>query len=348
MATYRNELSARLDPTAAGLQRILDRVRANKRRVVFAEGEEERAIRAALSFRSAGYGTPVLIGREDRIRATMKAIGLGGGGEDLEIHNARLSQDNARYAEFLYDRLKRRGSLFRDCQRMVNQDRNVFGACMVALGAADAMVTGLTRSFAASFEEVRRVIASRPGDRIFGLTILLARGRTVFIADTTVHEQPTAVELADIAAQAAEKARQLGHEPRVALLSFSNFGNPPAQAHAARVRDAVAMLDSRSRDFEYDGEMSADVALDHGLMRQLYPFCRLSGPANVLIMPELHSANISAKLLQKLGGGTVVGPLLIGLSKPVHIVQMGATVSDVVHMAALAADDAVAAERRSR
>ena len=341
MATYRNELSARLDPTAAGLQRVLDRVRGQGMRVVFAEGEEERTIRAALSFHASGYGTPVLIGREERIRVTMRAIGLAGI-EGLEIHNARLSDDNGRYAEFLYDRLKRRGALLRDCQRMVNQDRNVFGACMVALGAADAMVTGLTRSFSASYEEVRRVIDPRAGDRVFGLTILLARGRTVFIADTTVHEQPTAVELGDIAAQAAAKARQLGHEPRVALLSFSNFGNPP-RAEGRRARDAVAMLDGRSRDFEYDGEMTADVALDHGLMRQFYPFCRLSGPANVLIMPELHSANISAKLLQKLGGGTVIGPLLIGLSKPVHIVQMGATVSDMVHMAALAADDAIEA-----
>jgi malate dehydrogenase (oxaloacetate-decarboxylating)(NADP+) len=215
---------------------------------------------------------------------------------------------------------------------------------MVATGAADAMVTGLTRSFSASYEEIRRVVGPKPGDRVFGLTILLARGRTVFIADTTVHERPTPVELADIASQAATKARQLGHEPRVALLSFSNFGNPPRE-QAQRMRDAVGMLDARSQDFEYDGEMSADVALDHELMRQFYPFCRLSGPANVLIMPDLHSANISAKLLQKLGGGTAVGPLLIGLSKPIHIVQMGATVSDIVHMAALAADDSIGAIR---
>jgi malate dehydrogenase (oxaloacetate-decarboxylating)(NADP+) len=344
LPAYRNELSARLDPTAAGLQRIFDRVKDHDMRVVFAEGEEEQTIRAAVTFRNAGYGTPVLIGREERIHRTLDAIGLAGGG-GLEIHNARLSHDNTRYAEFLYDRLKRRGLLFRDCQRMVNQDRNVFGACMVATGAADAMVTGLTRSFSASYEEIRRVIGPKPGDRVFGLTILLSRGRTVFIADTTVHERPTPVELADIAAQAAQKARQLGHEPRVALLSFSNFGNPPRE-QAQRVRDAVGMLDARSQDFEYDGEMSADVALDHELRRQFYPFCRLSGAANVLIMPELHSANISAKLLQKLGGGTAVGPLLIGLSKPIHIVQMGATVSDIVHMAALAADDAIGSIRR--
>ena len=343
LGSYRNELSARLDPTAAGLQRILDRVRNQNMRVVFAEGEEERTIRAAIAFRNSNYGQPVLIGREERISATLKSIGADGG--SIEIQNARLSQHNGRYVEYLYKRLQRRGFLQRDCQRMVNLDRNVFGACMVATGDADAMVTGLTRSFAASYEEVRRVIGAKPGNRVFGLTIMIARGRTVFIADTTVHDRPTPVELADIAAQAAAKARQLGHEPRVALLSFSNFGNPTRE-QAERVREAVSMLDTRSHDFEYDGEMSADVALDATLMRQLYPFCRLSGPANVLIMPELHSANISAKLLQKLGGGTVVGPLLIGLSKPVHIVQMGATVSDMVNMAALAADDAIEAARR--
>ncbi|MHB1216981.1 MAG: NADP-dependent malic enzyme [Alphaproteobacteria bacterium] len=343
LAAYRNELSARLDPTAAGLQRILDRVRNQNMRVVFAEGEEERTIRAAIAFRNSGYGQPVLIGREERINATFKSIGADGA--SIEIQNARLSQHNGRYVEYLYKRLQRRGSLQRDCQRMVNLDRNVFGACMVATGDADAMVTGLTRSFAASYEEVRRVIGSKPGNRVFGLTIMIARGRTVFIADTTVHERPTPVELADIAVQAAAKARQLGHEPRVALLSFSNFGNPKRE-QAERMREAVGMLDTRSHDFEYDGEMSADVALDATLMRQLYPFTRLSGPANVLVMPELHSANISAKLLQKLGGGTVVGPLLIGLSKPVHIVPMGATVSDMVNMAALAADDAIEAARR--
>ncbi|MGH6954610.1 MAG: NADP-dependent malic enzyme [Alphaproteobacteria bacterium] len=338
MAAYRNTLGARLDPTAATLQIILDGVRASPKRVAFAEGEEERTIRAALAFRSSGYGTPVLIGREDRIRETTAATGLAGA-DSLEIHNARLSRNNRRYTDFLYRRLQRQGALYRDCQRMVNQDRNVFAACMVALGDVDALVTGLTRSFAVSYEEIRRVLVPKPGDRVFGLTIMIARGRTVFMADTTVHERPTAVELADITVQAARQARGLGHEPRAALLSFTNFGNPPAE-QAERVREAVAMLDSRPVDFEYDGEMTADVALDHDLMRSLYPFCRLSGPANVLIMPALHSANISAKLLQKLGGGTVIGPLLIGLSKPAHIVQMGATVSDIVHMAALAAHTA--------
>jgi malate dehydrogenase (oxaloacetate-decarboxylating)(NADP+) len=223
---------------------------------------------------------------------------------------------------------------------MMGREHNVLATCMVALGDADAMITGLTRTFATSDERIRRVIDRRPGECAFRLTLLVARGRTVFIADTTIHEQPTPTELADIAVQTAARARQLGHEPRVALLSFSNFGNPPRET-AARVREAVSILDSRAPGFEYDGEMSADMALNHEPRSQFYPFCRLLGPANVLIMPTLHSANVSAKLLQRLGGGTVIGPILMGLQQPVHIGQMGATVADIVNMAEIAAHDAI-------
>ena len=345
MENYRVELASRLDPTADSLQLIFEQVRDNPQRVVFAEGEEEKVIRAALAFRNAGYGQPILIGREERIHESMQAAGLGDV-DGLEIQNARVSQHNKEYTDFLYQRLQRKGSIHRDCQRMVNQDRNVFGACMVAQGHADAMVSGLTRSFGTTFDEVIRVLDAKPGERLFGLSIFLSRTRTVFIADTTVHELPSPEELADIAIQSARKARQFGHEPRVALLSFSNFGNPQREK-AERIRQAVQELDDRkvlSRrevDFEYDGEMQADVALNFELMRARYPFSRLSGPANVLIMPALHSANISAKLLQYLGGGTVIGPILIGLAKPVQIVQTGATVSDLVTAAAFAAFDAM-------
>jgi malate dehydrogenase (oxaloacetate-decarboxylating)(NADP+) len=339
MHAYRRSLRARLDPTAAGLELIFEKVRAQPKRVVFAEGEEERTMRAALLYTESGYGSPVLIGREERIQATMAAIGLSAPAP-LEIHNARLSHRNQHYTEFLYARLQRHGLLYRDCQRLVNQDRNVFAACMVACGDADAMVTGLTRNSFDVLDEVSRVIDVKPGSQMFGLTILLARERTVLLADTLVHERPEAAQLADIAVEAAAKARELGLDPRVALLSYSNFGNPIGP-HAERAREAVALLDRRDPGFEYDGEMSADVALDHRLMHQLYPFCRLSGPANILVMPDLHSANISAKLLPHLGGGTVVGPLLIGLARPVQIVNIGATVSDLVNLAALAAHDAI-------
>jgi malate dehydrogenase (oxaloacetate-decarboxylating)(NADP+) len=340
MNAYRSSLKGRLDPTAASLQRIFDEVRANPRRVVFAEGEEEKTIRAALSFRDNGYGTPVLIGREDRIRATMRAMGLQEGAA-LEIHNARLSQANKTYTDFLYRKLQRRGALHRDCQRMVNQDRNVFAACMVACGDADALITGETRNYFTAFDEVVRVIGPKEGSRIFGFALLLSRGRSIFIADTTAHSSPSGVELADIAMQSAECARRMmGQEPRVALLSHSNFGNPGREA-ARPVREAVAILDTRRPDFEYDGEMSAEIALDHALMRDRYPFCRLTGSANVLVLPGLDSATIASQLLEQMGGGKRVGPLLVGLDKPAQIVEMGCTVSDFVNIAALAAHEAI-------
>ena len=339
MNAYAKQLSARLDPTAASLQAISEKVRANPQRVVFAEGEEEKTIRAALAFRNAGFGTPILLGREEQIHETVKASGLPAGLEGLEIINARLSHRREHYTQVLYQRLQRQGLLMRDVQRLVNQERNIFGSLMVAEGDADAMVTGLTRNYWQAFDEIKRVVDPAPGEVLLGLTMLIARGHTVFLADTTVHETPTAEQLADIAQQSAAKARQMGHEPRVALLSYSNFGNPVSHP-SERIREAVAILDSRRVDFEYDGEMAADVALDGELLK-LYPFCHLSGPANVLVMPGLHSANISAKLMQKLGGGTVIGPILMGLDKPVQITSMDATVNDIVNMAVLACYDAM-------
>ena len=335
---YARELSGRLDPTANALDGISESVRADPRRVVFAEGEEEKVVRAAVAFRNAGYGTPVLIGREDRVCATMAALGLGQT-EGIEIHNARLSQANQKYANFLFNRLQRKGFLARDCQRMVNQDRNVFAACMVATGDADAMVTGLTRSVAVCLADIGHVIDAAPGAVSFGLTLMLGeRGRTIFIADTLMHFRPDAQQLADIAIGAAAAARRLGHEPRVALLSHSTFGN---QMHAAGavMRDAVAILDKRGVDFEYDGEMSPDVALDPSF-RALYPFCRLTDSANILVMPGLHSAHITSRLAPRLGGGGTIGPLLIGLSHPVQLVPMDASVSQIVDIATLAAHQA--------
>jgi malate dehydrogenase (oxaloacetate-decarboxylating)(NADP+) len=337
MDDYKARLSARLDPTADSLAQIFREVRANPRRVVFAEGEEEKAIRAAASYKAAGYGTPILVGVKDRVIAAMKSIGIMNP-DEFEIMNAALSTRNKEYTDYLYSRLARRGLLHRDCQRMVHLDRNVFASCMVAHGDGDALITGLTRSSFTSYSEVRRVFDARAGERPFGLTMLIARGRTVFIADTLVHEVPTQEELADISVQAAAKARQMGHFPRVALLSFSTFGDP-LRDKGKRIREAVDILDTRKVDFEYDGEMAADVALDHDLMRQHYPFCRLTGPANVLVMPALDPANIAAKLMQELGGGTVIGPLLLGLERPVQIVPMGASVSEIVTMAALAAHE---------
>ena len=336
MGAYKAQLSARRDPIAGALQRIMERVRRYPKRVVFAEGEEEQVIRAAASFVNQGLGTAVLVGREERIAEMAVGLGLdlaGRGG--LEIHNARLSHRNTAYAQYLYDRLQRKGFLFRDCQRMINQDRNHFAAAMVALGDADAMVTGVTRNYSVALADIRNVIDPKPGHRLIGVSLVLARGRTVLVADTAITEMPTAAEIADIAVEAAGVARRLGYEPRVAMLAFSTFGHPPGE-RSAKVIEAVRLLDQRRVDFEYDGEMAADVALNKELMAQ-YPFCRLSDTANVLIMPAFHSASISTKMLQVLGGSTVIGPLLVGLDKAVQIVPLGAKDTDIVNMAALAA-----------
>ena len=337
MAGYKVQLSSRRDPAAGTLNRIFERVRRFPKRVVFAEGEEEQVIRAALSYVANGLGTAILVGREERVRETAAHAGLDMGSRDgIEIHNARLSHRNTAYAQFLYERLQRQGFLFRDCQRLINQDRNHFAAAMVALGDADAMVTGVTRNSSIAIEDVRRVIDSKPGHRMIGLSLALTRGRTILVADTLIHELPSGQEIAEIAVEAAGVARRLGHEPRVALLAFSTFGHPKGE-RTRFVQEAVRILDHMRVDFEYDGEMAADVALNRELMVSTYPFCRLTGAANVLVMPAFHSASISTKMLQELGGSTVIGPLIVGLDKPVQIVPLGAKDADLVNMAALAA-----------
>ncbi|MCC7283825.1 MAG: NADP-dependent malic enzyme [Acetobacteraceae bacterium] len=336
---YARELSARLDPIAAVLDAINERVRANPRRVVFAEGEEDKIIRAAVAFRNAGYGTPVLIGREERVLASLEALGLGAA-DGIEVHNARRSGTNAKYTAYLYERLQRRGYLQRDCLRMVNQDRNIFGACMVAVGDADALITGVTRAGPVALHDVLTVIDPVPGGLLFGLSILVTASGTVFVADTAVNELPTAEETADIAIAAADAARRFGIEPRVALLSYSTFGNP-MRAKSTVMREAVAVLRKRKPDFEFDGEMSPEVALDPGLRAAMYPFCKLTGPANVLVMPGLHSAHITTRLVPHLGAGQAIGPLLIGLSRAVQIVPLDASVSTIVEMACLAAHETV-------
>ena len=337
MEAYKNQLSARRDPVAGAMQRIVERVRRFPKRVVFAEGEEEQVMRAAVSFVGQGLGTAILVGREDRIKANAASAGIDIDGiRGIEIHNAALSRRNAVYAQFLYERLQRQGFLMRDCQRLINQDRNHFGAAMIANGDADAMVTGVTRNFSIALEEVRRVIDSRPGHRLMGVSLMIARGgRTVLVADTAICELPEADDIAAIAIEAAGVARRLGYEPRVAMLAFSTFGHPPGD-RTERVQEAVRLLDQQHVDFEYDGEMAADVALNRERMAA-YPFCRLSDTANVLIMPAFHSASISTHMLKELGGATLIGPLVVGLDRPVQIVPLGAKDTDIVNMAALAA-----------
>lgn len=334
MRAYVEQLRSRRDPVAGTLARVFSRLRRQPKRVVFAEGEEEQVIRAACSFVHQELGSALLVGREDQVRRSAANLGVELG-EGIEIVNAALSKRNANYAAYLYERLQRKGYLQRDCQRLINTDRNHFAACMVALGDADAMVTGVTRNFSVALDDVRRCIDPKPGHRVIGLSLVVTRGRTVLVADTAMHELPNAEVIADIACEAAGVARKLGYEPRLALLAFSTFGHPPGE-RAAHVQEAVRILDQRRVDFEYDGEMAADVALNPDLM-SAYPFCRLSGPANVLVMPAFHSAAIATKMLQELGGATVIGPLLVGLDRPVQIVNLSAKDTDIVNMAAIAA-----------
>ena len=333
MTAYRNELRARLSPTTSVLSLAYEGARASPRRVLFAEGEEEVVLRAAIQFQDGGYGTSVLVGRED-VHDRLRALGVDEP-ERFEVHNSVNSPLVPAMVERLYERLQRRGYLRRECERMVNRERNVFAALMLEMGEADAMITGVTRTYAQSMREIRRVLDPVEGKVPFGIHVLVGRAHTVFIADTTVNERPTASELADIAEQTAAVARRMGQEPRVAFLSYSSFGNPPGK-WLDNLRDAVSLLDERRVSFEYEGEMAPDVALNAEVMKN-YPFSRLSGPANVLVMPGLQSANLSAKLLRELGGDSVIGPMLVGMEKPVQVATMGSNASELVTLAVLAA-----------
>ncbi len=333
MFAYRAELRARLNPTTSVLTQVYEAARAKPKRVIFAEAEEDVVLRAAVQFKNDGYGIPVLVGRDAAV--TEKLRELGADPDTYEIHNSVTSNLVERMVEKLYVRLQRRGYLRRDIVRMVNRDRNIFGAMLLKMDQADAMITGVTRPFADTMRELRRVLDPKKGQTPFGVHVMVGKSHTVFIADTTVNERPSAEELADIAEQTAMVARRMGHVPRVAFLSFSTFGNPHGN-WLDNIRGAVAQLDERKPNFEYEGDIPPDVALNPAMMAR-YPFCRLSGPANVLVMPGLQSANLSAKLLRELGGDQVIGPMLVGIERPVQIATMASSASDLVTLAVLAA-----------
>ncbi|MFN4356319.1 NADP-dependent malic enzyme [Sphingopyxis alaskensis] len=330
---YRTSLRARLNPTTSVLTLAYEAARTNPKRVVFAEGEEETVLRAAIQFRDGGYGTPVLVGREG-LHDKLRAMGVADA-ESFEVHNSVNSPHVPAMVDMLYERLQRRGYLRRDVERMVNRDRNIFGSLLLKMGLGDAMITGTTRTYSQTMREIRRVIDHAEGKTPFGIHVLVDQHHTIFMADTTVNERPSAEMLADIAERTAQVARRMGHEPRVAFLSYSTFGNPEG-SWLENIREAVAILDRRQPAFEYEGEMAPDVALNAKVMKN-YPFCRLSGPANVLVMPGLQSANLSAKLLRELGGGAVIGPMLVGMEHPVQVATMASTASDLVTLAVLAA-----------
>jgi len=330
---YRHQLSARLDPSASLFQKITAAVRANPKRIVFAEGEEESVIRAAAAFQNSGLGKAYLVGREEVIKQGIRNAGLDEG--SLEIRVPASARQASPYVDALYKRAQRKGLLHRDCVRLVVNDRNVYAASMLAADDADAMVTGVTRSYQVALSDVRLVLDSPRGERPIGVMLVFTRAGLVLVADTSVHEMPTSAELADIAVQTAAVARHFELTPRVALLASSTFGFPRSE-RSERIVEAVHILDTRGVDFEYDGEIAADVALDRARMA-LYPFCRLTDTANVLVMPAIHSASISTKLLSQIGGVTMMGPLLIGLEKSVQIAPLGAKMSEIYNAALVAA-----------
>jgi malate dehydrogenase (oxaloacetate-decarboxylating)(NADP+) len=332
---YRFHLSARLDPSAGLFQMVTNAVRAKPKRVVFAEGEEDSVIRAAAAFQNSGMGKALLVGRVDVVKAGLKRAGIDE--HLLEIKVPHSAEEASPYIEALYKRIQRRGGLYRDAVRMVTNDRNVYAASMLKAGDADAMVTGVTRNYATALTDVRLVLDPPVGQRPMGMQVIFAKGRVVLIADTSVTEMPTAEQLADIAIQSAATAKRFGLTPRVALLASSTFGFPRSE-RSERIIEAVQILENRGADFEYDGEMAIDVALDKDKLA-LYPFARITDTANVLIMPAIHSASISTNLLQQMGGASVMGPMLVGLDKSVQIAPLGAKMSEIYNAAVIAAYD---------
>jgi len=335
LEAYEFALASRLDPSAGLFQMVTGAVRAKPKRVVFAEGEEDSVIRAAAAFQNSGLGKAILVGRVDVVKAGLRRAGIDE--HLLDIRVPHSAEEAAPYIDTLYKRIQRRGGLYRDAVRLVTNDRNVYAASLLKAGEADALVTGVTRNYATALSDVRMVLDPPAGQRPMGMQVIFSRGRVVLIADTSVTEMPSADQLADIAMQSAATARRFGLTPRVALLASSTFGFPRSE-RSERIIEAVQILENRGVDFEYDGEMAIDVALDKDKLA-LYPFARITDTANVLIMPAIHSASISTKLLQQMGGASVMGPMLVGLEKSVQIAPLGAKMSEIYNAAVIAAYD---------
>ena len=337
---YKTILSGRLDLSSHYMGLIFERIKSKPQRIIFAEGEEEEVIYAALIMRDNGYAKPILVGRMHKIQPVLDGLGEGLTLDGIEVVNAANCKDLDLYIDRLYKKLQRKGFLYRDCARLVKSDKNIFSACMLDNNDGDVMITGHTKGYFDCLQDVLQVIKPIPSKILFSYSILLTKDNNLIISDCSVNELPSAKELAEITIQTAAIAKEMGYQnPRVALLSFSNFGNP-SKEKALRIKEAIEILNHSNVDFEFDGEMAPDVALNPLLMK-LYPFCKLSGPANILIMPALHSAVISTKLLQELGGGKFIGPILTGLSRPVQIVPMGASAEQIMHQAAFGAVDAI-------
>ena len=335
MDGYELSLKTRMDPTASILRGINARARSAQARIIFAEGDDERVLRAAVLYQRQGFGKSIVVGRESDVCQRLEAAGLGDAAGELEVVNAANTEHLEDYKNYLYQRLQRKGFDTTDVHRLAARDRHVFGSLMLAHGHGDGLVTGVTRKSAHVLELISHVYDVGPHDGAVGVTAILSKGKIILIADTLVHEWPNENDLADIAERGASVARALGLEPRVAFVSFSTFGYPISE-RAEKMRIAPDVLQKRGVDFEFEGEMAVDVALNVNEMKK-YPFSRLSGPANVLVVPARHSASISVKLMQEMGGATVIGPILTGIDKPIQICSTVSSVNDILNMAAIAA-----------
>ena len=331
---YINELEARLDPSVGLMQGINSKTKKTKKRIVFAEGEDEESLKAAIAFKNYGLGEPILIANKEKLNESLKKIGLDEN-FNIEITNSSDVEKSEKYKNYLYKKLQRKGILEKECDKMVKSDRVTWGSCMVACGDADGMVAGNTRHFSATVDKLAQSVGSRENEILFGLCLYVSKGKTILIADTNVNEFPTSEELVEIAISSARVAEILGFDPKVALLSHSTFGQPETE-RTKRVRQAVDMLEKRKVDFLFDGEMQPDVALNPKF-QSTYPFSKIVGNANVLVMPSIHAAAVSTKMLKELGGGKVIGPLLIGLAQPIEVAPLRSSSSEILNLASIAA-----------
>jgi len=331
---YKEQLKQRLDPSVSIMQGINSLIKKTQKRVIFAEGEDENTLKAAIAFKNSGLGIPILVGKDDKVKERLHEIGLDENYE-LEVTNSTDKIKREKYAQFLYNRCKREGLLQRDCDRLIRNDRVTWGSCMVACGDADAMVTGNTRRYSETLNKINNVVDCRPNEILFGLNLMVSKNKTVFIADTTVHEYPSAEQLSRIAISSARVAKLFGFDPKVAFLSHSTFGIPKTQ-RTKHIRDAVEILQNKKVEFKFDGEMQPDVALNEEY-KELYPFSEIVGDANILIMPAIHSAAISLKLMKTLGGVKIIGPFLVGLGQPIEIAPLRSSTSDILNLASVAA-----------
>jgi len=332
---YKDQLKQRLDPSVTIMQGINSHIKKNQKRIVFADGEDENTLKAAIAFKNSKLGTPILIGKKTKIKERIKEIGYNEN-FDIEIVNSEDTKKREKYVNFLFEKMQReKGLLERDCDRLVRNDRVIWASCMVACGDADGAVTGNTRRFGASFDKVTQVIDARPGEIMFGLNMVVAKGKTIFVGDTSVNEYPSSEELAEIAISSARVVKMFGFVPRVAFVSHSTFGQP-LTSRTKHIKKAVEILKDKNVDFDFDGDMQPDVALNEEY-KELYPFSSIVGNANILIMPGQHSAAISYKMMKSLGDTKVIGPLLIGLGQPIEIAPLRSSTSEIINLASVAA-----------